>query len=112
MHSSKALVEDLSLSSGPELLTILQGLVVFATINTLLQTTSAAQPGSVLSFPGFWATAAVLGLTVTIAWGGYGCVLIYVRVLCCTGNLVGLSCQCEAQGRAGAKLLQCLQGKK
>lgn len=46
------------------------GLVVFVTINTLLQTTSAAQPGSVLSFPGFWATAAILGLTVTAAWGG------------------------------------------
>ena len=46
------------------------GLVVFVTINTLLQTTNAAQPGSVLSFPGFWATAAILGLTVTSAWGG------------------------------------------
>ena len=63
---------------------ILQGLVVFATINTLLQTTSAAQPGSVLTFPGFWATAAVLGLTVTIAWGGCGCVLTWCNVQCCT----------------------------
>lgn len=60
-----------------------QGLVVFATVNTLLQTTSAAQPGSVLSFPGFWATAAVLGLTVTIAWGGCGCVPFWLNVQCC-----------------------------
>jgi len=48
------------------------GLVVIVTINTLLQTTSAAQPGSVLTFPGFWATALILGLTVTSAWGGFG----------------------------------------
>ena len=67
---------SLPLWQGLTALVSVQGLVVFATINTLLQTTSAAQPGSVLTFPGFWATAAVLGLTVTIAWGGCGCVPI------------------------------------
>lgn len=46
------------------------GLIVFATINTLLQTTTAAQPDSVLTFPGFWSSAAVFGLTIAAAWGG------------------------------------------
>ncbi len=46
------------------------GLIVFATVNALLQTTTAAQPDSVLTFPAFWSTALVFGLTVLAAWGG------------------------------------------
>ena len=46
------------------------GLIVFATVSTLLQTTTAAQPDSVLTFPAFWSTAAIFGLTVVAAWGG------------------------------------------
>ena len=34
------------------------------------QTTTASQPGSVLTFPSFWASFAIMGLTVAIAWGG------------------------------------------
>jgi hypothetical protein len=48
------------------------GLIVFVTVNVLLQTTTAAQPDSVLTFPGFWSAAAVFGLTIAAAWGGYG----------------------------------------
>ena len=48
------------------------GLIVFATVNALLQTTTAAQPDSVLTFPAFWSTALVFGLTVLAAWGGCG----------------------------------------
>ena len=43
---------------------------MFAAINALLQTTTAAQPDSMLTFPAFWSTAAVFGLTVAAAWGG------------------------------------------
>lgn len=48
------------------------GLIVFATVNALLQTTTASQPDSVLTFPAFWSTALVFGLTVLAAWGGCG----------------------------------------
>lgn len=65
--------------------------VVFVTINTLLQTTSAARPDSVLTFPGFWVTAAVLGLTLATAWGG--CASLPVTSACITAGLgVGQSC--------------------
>ena len=59
--------------------------VVFVTINTLLQTTSAARPDSVLTFPGFWATAAVLGLTLATAWGG--CASLPVTSACISAGL-------------------------
>jgi hypothetical protein len=46
------------------------GLIVFGTVSALLQTTTAAQPDSVLTFPAFWSTFLVFGLTVAAAWGG------------------------------------------
>jgi hypothetical protein len=48
------------------------GLILLATGNTLLQTTTAAKPDSVLTFPAFWATALIFGATMFVAWGGYG----------------------------------------
>ena len=48
------------------------GLILLATGNTLLQTTTAAKPDSVLTFPAFWATALIFGATLFVAWGGYG----------------------------------------
>ncbi|KAK9824988.1 hypothetical protein WJX81_004426 [Elliptochloris bilobata] len=47
-------------------------LIAFATVSALLQTTTSAQPDSVLTFPSFWASFAIMGLTVAIAWGGFG----------------------------------------
>jgi hypothetical protein len=44
------------------------GLITFATLNTLLQTSTAAAPDSVLTFPGFWAQALVFGATIFVAW--------------------------------------------
>ena len=34
------------------------------------QTTTAAQPDSVLTFPSYWVSLAIMGLTIAIAWGG------------------------------------------
>lgn len=44
------------------------GLITFATVNALLQTTTAAAVDSVLTFPGFWATALIFGITIFVGW--------------------------------------------
>ena len=39
-------------------------------LRCMRQTTTASQPDSVLTFPSFWVSFAIMGLTVAIAWGG------------------------------------------
>ena len=46
------------------------GLILFATLNTLLATSTSAQPDSVLTFPAYWSLLPVFGLTMAAAWGG------------------------------------------